>query len=68
MRNGKVDEIETGVDDTGPVPLSSFVEKNEEKLVFVKSTDKSSDIVVDILGCMSSEVHVILADVEGERI
>ena len=68
MRNGTVDKIETGVDDTGLVPLSSFVEKNKEKLVFVKSTDKSSDIVVDILGCMNSEAHVILDDVEGERI
>ena len=65
MKNGTVDKIETGVDGAG---LSVDDVENEKKLVFVKPTDKSSDIVVDILGCMNSEAHVILDDVEGERI
>ena len=65
MKNGKVGKIETGVDGAG---LSVDDVENEKKLVFVKPTDKSSDIVVDILGCMNSEAHVILDDVEGERI
>ena len=65
MKNGKVGKIETGVDGAG---LSVDDVESEKKLVFVKPTDKSSDIVVDILGCMNSEAHVILDDVEGERI
>ena len=65
MKNGTVGKIETGVDGAG---LSVDDVENEKKLVFVKPTDKSSDIVVDILGCMNSEAHVILDDVEGERI
>ena len=48
------------------VPLSAFVdgEENEKKLLFDKSTDKSSNTAVDILGCTSSEPHVISDDVE----
>ena len=65
MKNGTVGKIETGVDGAG---LSVDDVENEKKLVFVKPTDKSSDIVVDILGCMNSEAHVILDDGEGERI
>lgn len=65
MKNGTVGKIETGVDGVG---LSVDDVENEKKLVFVKPTDKSSDIVVDILGCINSEAHVILDDVEGERI
>ena len=65
MKNGTVGKIETGVDGVG---LSVDNVENKKKLVFVKPTDKSSDIVVDILGCINSEAHVILDDVEGERI
>ena len=66
--NGK---IETSVDDTGLTPFSPFVDdvKNERSLVSDQSTDKSLDTMVDILGCVSSEIHVNSDDdVEGERI